>query len=298
MDPAFILVLTLLVLGYAMARLGVFVDAAADVLNRYVIYVCLPALVLRLIPKLELNSEGLWLPMLMPWAMLVVSVALVLIAARLFAWPRPIVGALLLCAPLGNTSFLGFPFIIALRGESAVRYALLYDQFGSFLILSTYGLWILSRYSGQVAPSLGQIARRIGTFPPFLALLVALIPWARPPWVDPLLQAIDASLAPLAVFAVGLRLRLRPPPHRAALVIGLAIKLVLGPAIAWLIIIAFGNRSLAAQVAVLEAGMPSMISAGALASMAGLAPELCAAWVGYGVFLSLVTLPLWSQLLL
>jgi hypothetical protein len=34
-----------------------------------------------------------------------------------------------------------------------------------------------------------------------------------------------------------------------------------------------------------------MITAGALATMAGLAPELCAALVGYGVLLSLVTLP-------
>jgi predicted permease len=37
--------------------------------------------------------------------------------------------------------------------------------------------------------------------------------------------------------------------------------------------------------------MPPMITAGALATMAGLAPELAAALVGYGVLLALVVLP-------
>jgi len=43
--------------------------------------------------------------------------------------------------------------------------------------------------------------------------------------------------------------------------------------------------------------MPSMITAGALAAAAGLAPELAAALVGYGIVLSLATLPLWLWLL-
>jgi hypothetical protein len=37
--------------------------------------------------------------------------------------------------------------------------------------------------------------------------------------------------------------------------------------------------------------MPPMISAGALAAMAGLAPRLVAALVGYGVLLALLSVP-------
>jgi predicted permease len=40
--------------------------------------------------------------------------------------------------------------------------------------------------------------------------------------------------------------------------------------------------------------MPSMVTAGALAISHGLAPRLAAAMVGYGVLLSLLTLPLWA----
>jgi predicted permease len=48
---------------------------------------------------------------------------------------------------------------------------------------------------------------------------------------------------------------------------------------------------------VLEAAMPPMITSAALAAMAGLAPELAAAMVGYGTLAAMATLPLWRWLL-
>lgn len=51
------------------------------------------------------------------------------------------------------------------------------------------------------------------------------------------------------------------------------------------------------RATVLEAAMPSMITAAALAIAHGLAPRLAAALVGYGIVLSMATLPLWAALL-
>src|SRR5258706_9992792 len=150
---------------------------AADTLNRFVIYVCLPALVLRLFPKLALEP-GLAVLAVAPWAALGAGVAIVLSAARLFHFSRGVRGALLLCVPLGNTSFLGFPMIGALVGASAVRLAVVYDQLGSFLILSTYGLFVVACYSGAMKPTAQSISVRIVRFPPCGALLLALGPCA------------------------------------------------------------------------------------------------------------------------
>jgi predicted permease len=295
---ALVLVFALLALGYVLGRARVFADAdaAADALNRYVVYVCLPALVLVLVPKLRWEP-ALWFVVATPWAMLAIGVACVLAAARVFGWPRPVIGALLLCAPLGNTSFVGIPLIEALRGEHAVRYAIVYDQFGSFLALSTFGLVAIARYAGEAAPSAAAVAARVLRFPPFVALLAALVPFSHPQWLDAALQRVADTLVPVAVFAVGLRLKLRPPADRSALFAGLGIKMLLCPLLAFAALRALGAHALPAQVAVLESAMPPMISAGALASMAGLAPELCAALVGYGVVLAFATLPLWNALL-
>ena len=290
-----LLVLAMFVAGGALTRAGIFSDTDADTLNRFVVYVSLPALVLHDVPRLSFDP-GLLVLVAVPWGTLVVGALACLWAARRFDWPRPVAGAVLLCVPLGNTSFLGLPLLAALRGQEAVRYGLIYDQVGSFLILSTYGLIVLSRYSGEAPPTAAQMIRRVVLFPPFLAFVLALIPLPRPNSVDTVLARVGDTLVPLAMLAVGMRLRLRPPAERSALVFGLAVKMILLPLCAYAVLRALGARGLAAEVAVLEAAMPPMLTAVALASAAGLAPQLCAALAGYGIVLAFISVPLWAAI--
>jgi malate permease and related proteins len=297
MLPTILLVLLMFIAGNLLTRVGIFSDTGADALNRFVVYVSLPALVLHAIPQLAWDSSLLVLA-IVPWATAAVGVLASWLVVRAFDLSRPVAGALLLCVPLGNTSFLGLPLLAALRGPDAVRYGLVYDQAGSFLILSTYGLVVLARYSGEAPPSAARLATRVITFPPFVALVIGLLVTAfRVPLPEALasvLARVGDTLVPLAMAAVGMRLRLRPPAERAALWSGLAIKMLLLPAFAQLSLRAIGSTGLAAEVAVLEAAMPPMLTACALASVAGLAPELCAALAGYGIVLAFVLVPLWA----
>lgn len=48
----------------------------------------------------------------------------------------------MLTVPLGNTGFVGIPLVEALLGKEAVAYAILYDQFGTFIALNTLGSFI------------------------------------------------------------------------------------------------------------------------------------------------------------
>lgn len=288
-----VLVVALFAAGNLCRRLGIFPETAADTLNRFVVYVSLPALVLQAVPKLQFDPSLLVL-VIVPWATLAIGAAASLIAARLLGWSRSVQGAVLLCAPLGNTSFLGLPLLAALRGPEAVRYGLIYDQAGSFLILSTYGLLVLSHYSGDARPRAAELIRRVLLFPPFIALVLALLPLPRPAVLDNVLARIGDTLVPLAMFAVGMRLRLRPPAERAALGIGLAIKMLLLPGCVYVALRALGVHGMAAEVSILEAAMPPMLTAAALASTAGLAPELCAAMAGYGIALAFLLVPLWA----
>lgn len=296
MLAALLLVSIMFLAGSTLTRLGVFSDAGADVINRFVVYVSLPALVLHLVPKLPWRPELLLL-VVVPWATLLIAAVAVLLLARAYAWPRSVLGALLLCAPLGNTSFLGAPLIAALRGDQAVQYALIYDQLGSFLALSTYGLFVLARFSSEARPSLATMLERVATFPPFTALVLAFSLPPLPAALDTALQRIGDTLSPLAMFAVGMRLRIRLPEERAALAYGLGVKMLLVPACALIIIRTFSEPGLSADVAILEAAMPPMLSAAALASIANLAPELCAALAGYGIVTAFILVPLLAAVL-
>ncbi|MGK7295409.1 MAG: AEC family transporter [Candidatus Wenzhouxiangella sp. M2_3B_020] len=288
-------ILLLIALGRLLAAGRLLPDNAAETLNGVVILLCLPALIFLHVPTLEPSLDLVPL-IVIPWLLLAVSIALVLLAARALDFSRPVTAVLLVLVPLGNTSFLGFPLIEAMLGADRLRYAVVYDQFGSFLIVCSHVLFVLAWYGDGPAPSAALIARRIATFPPFIALIGALVlgnAWF-PGWLDQLAQAFADMLLPLVTLAVGLQLKLRlVPEYRLPLAVGLAGKLVVLPAGALALGRLMGAESPILDVAVLESAMPPMITAAALASGARLAPQLASAMVAWGVLCSAATVPLW-----
>ncbi len=296
---AFALVFLMLALGMLCQRVRLFSDNAAETLNRVVLYVLLPAAVLRFASKLTLDISLFGL-VAVPWLILLASMAAVEMLARLWRFSPQAKAVLLLCVPLSNSSFLGYPLVQAMLGDAALPFAVVYDQFGSFVMLSTWGVWVLARYAGDTPPSLRDVAQRMIRFPPLIALLAALtlMPAAPPHVVDAVLQRLSDAILPVVSLAVGLQLRLRlSRVHWAPLASGVLLKLLLMPMVAWGIAWTFDLQGAMAQVAVLETAMPPMITAGALAISHRLAPELAAALVGWGMVLSLGSLPLWHALL-
>lgn len=296
---AFLLLLGMMALGKASARLGRFPAGAGETLNRFVLDVCLPAAVLRYASRLELDWSLAGV-VAVPWLLCAATAALLVPLAGRVGLARAPTAVLLLCVPLGNTAFLGYPLTRALLGEAALSYAVVYDQFGSFLLLTTWGLWVIARYGGERPPSAAEVALRVARFPPFVALALALtvMPSAPPPLLDAILARLADALLPIVAFALGLEIRLRLPRRELGpLAAGLALKLAVVPLVAWALLRPLGVEGLAASATVLESAMPPMMTAGALASSHRLAPDLAAALVGYGSVLALVSLPLWRWLL-
>lgn len=296
MNSALATIATMLLAGYLVRRLGRFPDNAADVLNRFVIDVCVPATILRLLPRLTFDASLVILAVT-PWIMAAIAWAVSKVAERLLRLSAGTQTVLFLCTALGNTSFLGFPLCGALLGPSSVPLAAVYDQLGSFLLLSIVTPFALARASTMAKPTLGTIVRKVVLFPPFLAFVLALIPRPESATLDQVLATAASPLIPLAMFAVGLKVRVTPPRPARILALGLTLKMAVFPLIAWGLAKSLGATGLVLKVAVLETAMPTMITAGALLMAAGVGVELAAALVGWGVVLSLVTIPAWAMLL-
>lgn len=295
----FILTISFLLMGMGLRRLPKFPRETSQALNLFAIYLSLPALVLLKVPQLHFSPDIL-VPVVMAWGMLAVSALMVLILSKILGWEKETTGVLLLLIPLGNTSFFGIPMVQAFFGESGIPYAVLYDQLGSFLALATYGAVVLALYGSGTKPTAISVLTRVVSFPPFIALMLALAcrSLTFPAPLLALLNGLAATLVPVVMVAVGFQLSLRLSPEvLKPLGAGLMIKLAVAPLIALLGCRLLGLNSLAAQVAVFEAGMPPMVSAGALAIMAGLSPRLTAALIGLGIVLSFLTLPLLARLL-
>ena len=298
----FLNIIAYLLIGIFLKQIKKIPRDFSNALNLFVIYISLPALVLLKVPKLTFSKELIFTATL-PWIMVVISAAFVILFSKLFGWKRQLTGCLLLMIPLGNTSFLGIPMVKAFFGEEATAYAIIYDQLGSFLALSTYGAVILALYSSSKTNtfSFKETVYKIVTFPPFIALIIAGFLWGQkfPAIIEGLLFSLGSTLVPLVMVAVGFQLGLKlEEGGLAPLSVGLLIKLCIAPAFAILIAKLFQLNGIATQVALFEAGMPPMVSAGALAILAGLSPRLTAALVGFGIFLSFITLPLLQKLII
>lgn len=296
---ALALLIACLLLGWLAARFGKPPASLAQNLNWFVLNIAYSALVLSLIPKLQFDWQ-LWYAVAAIWFVFAGSWLLFSLLGRVLHWSRERIGALTLLGGLGNTSFIGFPMIEALRGQEGLKIALIADQVGCFIALSVGGTIVASIYSGRsVAPL--SIARRVITFPPFVSLLVGLAVGALGGWpvlIDGVLVRLGDTLVPLALFSVGLQLKLSIAPGQlTAMGLGLGWKLLLAPAIVFVIGSVMHVDSLILTVAVLESAMAPMISATILANQYNLEPRLANTLLGVGILLSLITVPLANALL-
>lgn len=287
----FVLILLAITIGYIINRLKIFPKEAPTILNQFVIYISLPAMILLQIPRLTFSLDTI-IPIIIAWLVMTFSAILVLLLARVFSFSKEITGSLMLVAILGNSSFMGIPIINAYMGESALPYVLVYDQLGTFIALAIYGTFIASFYSNKSEISFKIITFKVLTFPPFISLVLALFLMGVEfnPIILKVLSSFANTIVPIALVAVGLQLQLKLPRHEIKpFSVALVIKLLIAPIIAIFICKLFGWNNQASIVSIMEAGMAPMITAGAIASMAGLAPRLSSAIVGYGIIISFLT---------
>ncbi|HEY3731069.1 MAG TPA: AEC family transporter [Steroidobacteraceae bacterium] len=294
-----VLLLVCLALGVLVARFARPPAGLAQALNWWVIQVALPAMVLDLIPRVRFERQ-FWFLTAANWIVFAGAALLFAGLGKALGWSRGRIGALTLVGGLGNTAFMGYPMIEALRGAPGLSLAVIGDQTGCFTALVLGGVAVTAIYAGrELQPA--ALLRQILRFPPFLALLAGvLLGLAGDPFSLPhaICARIAATLSPLALFSVGLQQRLRLP-RRLLPVIGCGViwKLLLAPAICLLVGRSSGVSGLVLVVGVLQTAMPPMISAAVLAGQYELEPELANAVLGIAILLSLISVPYLNTLL-
>ncbi|BBI98917.1 transporter [Ferrigenium kumadai] len=281
--------------GVLLRRFRRMPDNAPATLNSFIIHVSLPALTLLYIHDLRLSGDVL-LVAAMAWLVFGLSAGCFWLIGRWLELPRATTGALIVVGGLGNTSFFGLPMVEAYYGASGLGTAIVADQLGSFFALSVLGITVAGIYSSG-RPTAVEIAKRIALFPPFIALIIALllIPVEYAPWFTALLKRLGDTLAPLALLSVGMQLRLgHVAEHGRNLALGLGFKLILAPLAIYLLYVQLlGAHGQTIQVTLFEAAMPPMITAAIVASEHDLDPPLANLMVAMGLLLSFVTLYGW-----
>jgi predicted permease len=288
------LALGALVAGYAHPPIGL-----APGLNWWLINVALPAMVLELVPQLRFDLHMIYL-IVSQWIVFAAAWLLFAVLGARLRWSRARIGAMVLVAGLGNTSFIGYPMIEALRGREGLALAVVADQAGCFIALAVGGIVVASLYAGQKLEA-AAIVRRVVFFPAFLALVTGIVVGLSGGWpavVEDVLGRIAGTLTPIALFVVGLRFRLHLGRDQLVAVgAGLIYKLLLIPAVVLAIGLLCGFHGLPLTIAVLQAAMAPMVSATILADQYRLDPPVANTLLGAGTLCAFATVPLWNAVL-
>lgn len=294
-----ILLIVCLLAGTMLRKISQCPANTPDALNGFIIYISLPSLALYHIHTLAITRELIYTG-LMAWILFGLGAVFFYFAGKKLKFSRSTIGALVLVGGLGNTSFVGLPMIQAYYGSQWLGVGVVADLAGSFFVLSTLGIFAAS-LSSSGAVNIRNIFNKILTFPPFLALVAALLlkQVQFPEWFNFTLVQLGGTLTPLALVSVGFQLQMGLlKGETAPLALGLFYKLIMGPAIMTLLYVGIlKNSGTVIQVTIFEAAMAPMISAGIVASNYKLNPPLISLMLGIGIPLSFLTLPVWYWLL-
>jgi len=313
----FLTILALLLTGAALRRRGMVTHRGAREMTRLVINVTLPPLIMITLATEITPAELGRAPLLVAMGILGPLIGY-LVAAALGSLPglTPARRATLQAAiGMTNTTFVGYPVCKALLGDRGLLYAVLYDA-GFTLVMSTLSVWLMSWNSHVGARKLADSARDLARSPLLWSVVVGLawgaFGWPMPAWIRVPLGTLGQATTPLALLTVGMLVgpakRLAGatapcpgaprPAERLQLALLTAARLLVAPALMWGLVTLLRVERAAAAVIVLQTAMPTAVASTAMSEQYGGDSAFAARAVVATTFLSLLTLPAWSWVLL
>ncbi len=227
-------IITLIIMflvGIALRKTNKVKDGDNKIINTLLINVFLPAMILFYMHSVSIN-QSIILSASMPWVLTILGAGFFALVGKWFKLSRETVGCLMLTASAGNTAFLGLPMVQAIVGDSTLPLAISIDQLGSTPCILTLGVFIASIYSNKDGFNLMATIKRIATFPPFIATLlaIALNGMEYNSHITAVLQKLSACVAPLALLSVGMQLHMDEfKTNIKPLMIGLSYRVLLAP---------------------------------------------------------------------
>ncbi len=265
----------------------------------FIINFSLPAIVFSKIYPLVLDEKILGL-ILMFISFILFNLILAYLVGKAMGLNKLLLATFMIMATFGNTSFIGFSYIDAFYGDDFIVYGLIYDLFGSFLLLVSVGMFIIT-WGKEKKNNFISIFKSIFLFPPTIMFIITVIVknFEIPNFLLLTSQTIGSTLVPIAMIAIGMKLELKHIFARFHIVsMAMLLKMVVVPII---VLIGFqefyGLNETWVKVTIIEVAMPPMTMATVLAIKGGLDEKVAINSLVLGVLLSLVTITLFTSYL-
>ena len=265
----------------------------------FIIYFSLPAIVFSKIYPLSLDTKILWL-ILMFMGIIFFNLFLSYTIGKMMRLSRVTLATFMIMATFGNTSFIGFSYIDAFYGQDYIVYGVIYDIFGSFLLLVSVGMIIITWGSGR-KNSILNISKSIFLFPPMIIFFITIFAknFEVPKFIIYTSQNLGSTLVPIAMIAIGMKLELKHIFTKLHIVtVAVVLKMLIIPFIVLFVFKYFyGIDETWVKVTIIEVAMPPMTMAAVLAIKGGLDEKIAINSLVLGVIVSLFTITLFTSYL-
>lgn len=261
-------VFALIFVGWLARKLKILGENALSELNRFVVYLALPALLFDII------ANAKWIDLAQPAFILTFSVGMMVVFFLTIVIQlrrtRHLADAAIdaLNAGYANTGFIGFPLVIVFLGHTALAPTLIATiltvsvLFGIGIILIETGL------QGEVKRRIifARVAKSLIKNPllvsPLIAICIPLSGLTIPSSLNVFLKLLGGAASPCALIALGLFLAGQPARQsdneRFTVTLLVVLKLIVQPGLTWLIATKVCNLSpLMTHTAVLLAALPT-----------------------------------------
>lgn len=301
-------VLTLFIIsfvGYMLARARWFSPETIILLPRLVIVVALPAYMLYNITHFMSREElgRLAYGTLIPFISILVCFGGGMLMARLLKIERKRHGIFCAGVAFSNTIFIGLPVNLALFGETAVPYVLLY-YFANTTLFWTLGNYFMARDGkGSQIRLISRKTLQQVISPPMLGLIAGVLMLksglALPGFIAAAAHSLGGITTPLALMILGITMQsvsakqLRLDLEQAGILFG---RLVLSPLTVVLLSLLFPMPGLMFKVFIIQASLPCATSLAMLATFYRSDPEFSAVAVSLTTLISILSIPLFMVL--
>jgi hypothetical protein len=285
-----ILIPTLMILlGFILKKISFLKQSDRTILSNIVLYIALPSMIFINLSKANVSQDMLFLPILG----IAISLMLLVIAylyCKMRGYSKRTSWTIMIASSIMNTGFIGFPVTLGVYGNTGFLYAVFFDLSTAILII-LYGILLAKEFGGNRK----EVIRQAVSFIPVWAVIFALIfnYFSIPiPYVaENILNYFGQATIPLIMLCLGLSLDFENIGSNIgdSMVVSV-IKLIIAPAIAFVILTFLKIKGMAFDVGILEAGMSTAMNALVLSITYDLDSDLMGSLIFTNVLLSVFTL--------
>ncbi|MGE5298235.1 MAG: AEC family transporter [Acidobacteriaceae bacterium] len=275
--------------GFLLRKYGLVGEAWVHVLNSFVYYVSLPAIILISFWQIKWTEPGLFKLFLVNVVILVLFTLLLLLVLPLMRLSRPLQAAIIMTSLVGNTIYMGFPILgPVLNGDylgGIIGNATLHLVIG--IVISIMVAEYLVNRSGKLRNYLFDFLTNPLMIALGLGIILSFI--SLPSWIATVVSKpvsmLAATASPVALFALGAFMHGKfDRPHFNLSLLASVLKLAAFPLFAWALAALFGLGHVGGQISALTATMPAAATTFVIADQ----QNLSRTFVGTTIILSTI----------